>query len=48
MIETAKTAPKLEPVLAKPKRTPFILGVAGGTGSGKTTVARSILQAVGH
>jgi uridine kinase len=43
-----ETLPKLEPLLAKPKRTPFILGVAGGTGSGKTTVARSILQAVGH
>ena len=47
-IQTTEPAPKLEPVLAKPQRTPFILGVAGGTGSGKTTVARSILQAVGH
>ena len=27
---------------------PFLLGVAGGTGSGKTTVARAILQAVGE
>lgn len=27
--------------------TPVALGVAGGTGSGKTTVARGILQAVG-
>ncbi len=27
--------------------TPVILGVAGGTGSGKTTVARAILHAVG-
>jgi len=27
---------------------PFLLGVAGGTGSGKTTVARSILEAVGE
>ena len=43
-----ETAPKLEPVLATPKFTPFILGVAGGSGSGKTTVARSILQAVGQ
>ena len=42
-----ETAPKLEPVLAKPKFTPLILGVAGGSGSGKTTVARSILEAVG-
>ena len=47
-ISTTEPVPKLEPVLAKPQRTPFILGVAGGTGSGKTTVARSILQAVGH
>jgi uridine kinase len=29
-----------------PKR-PFLLGVAGGTGSGKTTVARALLDAVG-
>jgi uridine kinase len=41
------TAPKLEPVLAKPKPSPLLLGVAGGSGSGKTTVARSILEAVG-
>lgn len=27
--------------------TPVILGVAGGTGSGKTTVARAILHAIG-
>lgn len=27
---------------------PFLLGVAGGTGSGKTTVARRILDAVGE
>jgi uridine kinase len=27
---------------------PFLLGVAGGTGSGKTTVARAILSAVGQ
>jgi uridine kinase len=27
---------------------PFLLGVAGGTGSGKTTVARAILGAVGE
>lgn len=48
MIETIETVPQLEPLLAKPKRTPFILGVAGGSGSGKTTVARHILQAVGQ
>lgn len=42
-----ETAPKLEPLLAKPKVNPFLLGVAGGTGSGKTTVARSILDSVG-
>lgn len=43
-----ETAPKLQPLLTEPKPTPFILGVAGGSGSGKTTVARSILQAVGQ
>jgi len=30
-----------------PNSTPVILGVAGGTGSGKTTVARAILHAIG-
>lgn len=29
-------------------RRPFFLGVAGGTGSGKTTVARAILESVGR
>src|ERR1043165_5601706 len=43
-----ETAPKLQPLLTQPKPAPFILGVAGGSGSGKTTVARSILQAVGQ
>lgn len=31
-----------------PELTPVILGIAGGTGSGKTTVARAILDAVGY
>ena len=31
-----------------PDRTPVILGLAGGTGSGKTTVARALLDAVGQ
>lgn len=31
-----------------PQKAPVILGVAGGTGSGKTTVARAILRAVGE
>jgi len=44
MIETAT---QLSPVLAPPDFTPCLLGVAGGSGSGKTTVARSILEAVG-
>ena len=30
----------------EPKR-PFVIGIAGGSGSGKTTVTRSILEAVG-
>jgi len=45
MIETV-TQP--QPVLTSPKIRPFVLGVAGGTGSGKTTVARAILDAVGE
>ncbi|HEX7181262.1 MAG TPA: uridine kinase [Thermoanaerobaculia bacterium] len=43
-----ETVPKLEPLLVKPRVNPFLLGVAGGTGSGKTTVARSILDSVGE
>ena len=42
------TAPQLAPLLAGPQPSPFLLGVAGGTGSGKTTVARAILEAVGR
>ncbi len=30
-----------------PKQTPIVIGIAGGSGSGKTTVAQSILKAVG-
>jgi uridine kinase len=43
-----ETLPELEPLLADPGQGPFLLGVAGGTGSGKTTVARSILESVGQ
>ena len=32
---------------AEPPRSPVVLGVAGGTGSGKTTVVREILASVG-
>jgi uridine kinase len=42
-----ETAPLLDPLLSALKLKPCILGVAGGTGSGKTTVARAILEAVG-
>src|SRR6185295_5136377 len=42
-----ETLPLLDPLVAALKFKPCILGVAGGTGSGKTTVARSILDAVG-
>lgn len=35
------------PVLTTPNHRSFVLGVAGGTGSGKTTVVRAILEAVG-
>lgn len=36
-----------EPAEAEPARAALALGVAGGTGSGKTTVARAILESVG-
>ncbi len=42
-----ETAPLLDPLLAGLKFRPCVLGVAGGTGSGKTTVARAILDGVG-
>lgn len=35
------------PLLTTPDHRSFVLGVAGGTGSGKTTVVRAILEAVG-
>jgi uridine kinase len=43
-----ETSPQLEPLLAQPGLHSCLLGVAGGTGSGKTTVARSILESVGQ
>jgi uridine kinase len=43
-----ETAPLLDPLTASLRFKPCILGVAGGTGSGKTTVARAILDAVGE
>ena len=43
-----ETAPLLDPLLAGLKFKPCVLGVAGGTGSGKTTVARAILDGVGE
>jgi uridine kinase len=43
-----ETAPQLEPLLTSPGFHSCLLGVAGGTGSGKTTVARSILESVGQ
>jgi len=42
-----ETVPLLDPLLSALKVKPCILGVAGGTGSGKTTVARAILEEVG-
>ncbi len=42
-----ETAPLPQPVLIKPDHKTFVLGVAGGTGSGKTTVVRAVLDAVG-
>jgi uridine kinase len=42
-----ETSPLLDPLVSALKFKSCVLGVAGGTGSGKTTVARSILDAVG-
>lgn len=42
-----ETVPQLDPLLSDLKIRPCVLGVAGGTGSGKTTVARAIVEAVG-
>jgi uridine kinase len=42
-----ETAPLLDPLLSALKFKPCVLGVAGGTGSGKTTVARAIVESVG-
>ena len=42
-----ETLPQLDPLVSALELKPCILGVAGGTGSGKTTVARAILDAVG-
>jgi uridine kinase len=50
--EATRTAidplPLLDPLRATSQPSPCILGVAGGTGSGKTTVVRSILEAIGE
>jgi uridine kinase len=45
---TIDPLPALAPILGRGDRESCILGVAGGTGSGKTTVVRSILDAVGE
>jgi uridine kinase len=42
-----ETAPLPLPVLTMPDHRSSVLGVAGGTGSGKTTVVRAILDSVG-
>ncbi|HEV3455607.1 MAG TPA: uridine kinase [Thermoanaerobaculia bacterium] len=44
----AEPQPEIDPLRALPGPKPFVLGVAGGTGSGKTTVVRSILDAAGE
>lgn len=45
---TLEPAPLLDPLLTNLSFKSCILGVAGGTGSGKTTVARAILESVGE
>ena len=42
-----ETSPLLDPLVSALKFKSCVLGVAGGTGSGKTTVARAILDSVG-
>lgn len=42
-----ETATLLDPLLSPLSHKSCVLGVAGGTGSGKTTVVRAILDAVG-
>jgi uridine kinase len=44
----AEPQPEIDPLRVLPGPKPFVLGVAGGTGSGKTTVVRSILDAAGE
>jgi uridine kinase len=48
MLPILETSPLLDPLLSEPGFKSCLLGVAGGTGSGKTTVARSILESVGQ
>lgn len=43
-----ETLPMIDAFAADPARRPCVLGVAGGTGSGKTSVVRAILDAVGR
>ena len=41
--------PARTPESSRPRRgTPFVIGVAGGTGSGKSTVADRVIATVGH
>jgi uridine kinase len=42
------TSPSLEALLQPTDHRCFVVGVAGGTGSGKTTVARSLVEAAGE
>jgi uridine kinase len=48
MALTADPLAALEPVAGRAGRASCVLGVAGGTGSGKTTVVRALLDAVGE
>src|SRR3954467_7917241 len=42
-IEMETTGPRTAPL----RSTPFVIGVAGGSGSGKTTVVRRIIESIG-
>lgn len=37
-----------QPANQRARQKPLVIGVAGGTGAGKTTVAHAIIEAVGH
>ncbi len=47
MLQDSTSDPPFSHLSRMPQRRPFVIGVSGGTGSGKTTVSRSIQSTVG-